>query len=544
MYTHAPRWFSCLLSGLILSGQFAFAQSAADNKFSAVAPFLDDQTIVVARLDVRQIDPAALISTLSRLAPPEDRDFPKQLAGLEQAAKAAVQVLSTFGVTELFAVVSLADLPKEPAFVLALLKSGSDSAAAAKALQQLFRFEQSESRPGLVILGKATTIERLKTLRPAARPEFAKGFERLGNSGLQLVLGISDDTRRVLREMLPRLPDEVGGGSGKVLADGLSWVAVGVQLPPKLALTATIQSRDPESAAALRGMIVSAFQLLGRQPDVRKNWPQVDDLARLMTPRLAGDQLLLNIADQSADMEHVLRLAIAPLQAARTAAGRSQSMNNLKQLALAVYNYHDRHGRFPPQAIRGKDGQALLSWRVAILPYLDAEPLYKEFQLDEPWDSDHNKKLIEKMPAVLASPDLGSERRAKGLTSYLVPLTQRPPAIAMPNAADVQKSKERGQEETVFDLLEGTKLQQITDGTSNTIMMLETNPQSAVIWTKPDDLVMDRHDLFKDLLGQPNDGFCCNFCDGSAHFLKTSLDATTFWRLLIMNDGQPVGAYH
>lgn len=532
--------FHCLLYGCLLLNSLA-AQTAADSPGSVVAPFLDEQTFLVARLDVAKINPSAVVSTLGRLAPPDDQEFPKQLTALEQHVKGAVQALATAGVSELFTVVSMADLPKEPFFVVASLKAGSNAQAAAGVLQQLLRFEQTEIRGGVVVLGRAATIERLQSLRPALRPEFAKGFERLGKSDVQVVFAVSDDTRRVLREMLPRLPDEVGGGSGKTLADGLQWMALEAQLPPRLSLRATIQSRDSESAAALRGMIVSALQLLGRNSEIRQQWPQVDDLARLLTPRLSGDQLLLNLADQSAEMEQVLRLAITPLQAARTAAGRRQSMDNLKHLALAMHNYHDRYGRLPPQAIRGKDGKALLSWRVAILPYLEAESLYKQFHLDEPWDSEHNKQLVAQMPAVFASPFLGGERRAQGLTSYFVPLKQPPPAVAISPADDAKKPAQRSKDEMIFDILQGAKLQQITDGTSNTILVLEANRQSAVTWTKPDDLVMEQSDLFRNLRGQPNDGFCSSFGDGHAQFLKDRIDANTFWRLLLMNDGQPIG---
>ena len=325
----------------------------------------------------------------------------------------------------------------------------------------------------------------------------ARGFERTGDAAVQIVLAPSDDSRRVLREMLPRLPDEIGGGSGKTLADGVQWATVTLQAPPRLALSVVIQLRDAEAATALRGTIVSALQLLARSPDVRRHWPQVDDFSRLFTPRLSGEQLLLSISDRE-QTELALRMLTAPLQAARTSAGRSQSMNNLKQIGLAMHNYHDAHSRFPPQAIRGKDGKALLSWRVAILPFLDAESLYKEFRLDEPWDSEHNRKLIEKIPAVLASPALGDERRAKGLTSYLAPLTRQPPAVALPEE-DKAKLAGKGKDEMVFDLAPGAKIQQITDGTSNTLFILEANPKSAVIWTKPDDLVMDPSDLTKDL---------------------------------------------
>jgi hypothetical protein len=546
MYRHHLCFLRCVtFTALLLAIQPGFAQPSANTTApgSIVAAFLDEQTLFVARLDMRQIDAAALIGTLGRLAPPDDQEFPKELTKLEQRAKDALRVLNTAGVSELYAVVSLTDFPKEPLFVVAPVKPGSDSQAAATALQQLFRFERADARPGLVVLGKTATIERLKTLRPVLRPEFAKGFERLGNAGLQVVFTASDDTRRVLREMLPRLPDEIGGGSGKTLADGLQWAAISVQLPPKLSLSATIQSRDPESAAALRGMIISVLQLLGRQPDVRRHWPQVDDLGRLLTPRLSGDQLLLNISEKSSEMEQVLRLAITRLQAARTAAGRQQSFNNLKQLGLAIHNHHDTHGRLPPQAVRGKDGKALLSWRVAILPFLDAEPLYKQFHLDEPWDSEHNKKLIEKMPAVFASPSLGDELRAKGLTSYLAPLSDQPPAIAIFAAEESKKTSGQKKDQTIFDPPEGTKFQQITDGTSNTILIVEAHPKSAAIWTKPDDLVIDPTNPAKELRGQPNDGFSCLFADGSARFIKASIDAKTLLHLLQMNDGHVIGDF-
>ena len=63
-----------------------------------------------------------------------------------------------------------------------------------------------------------------------------------------------------------------------------------------------------------------------------------------------------------------------------------------------MHNYESAHGTLPPAAVRSTDGTPLLSWRVAILPFIEQDALYKEFKLDEPWDSEHNKKLIAKMP--------------------------------------------------------------------------------------------------------------------------------------------------
>src|SRR4051794_13631526 len=72
------------------------------------------------------------------------------------------------------------------------------------------------------------------------------------------------------------------------------------------------------------------------------------------------------------------------------------SAKNLEQIALAFHNFQDAHGELPTNLL-SVDNTPLLSWRVRILPLLDQEELYKQFKIDEPWDSEHNKKLIDKM---------------------------------------------------------------------------------------------------------------------------------------------------
>ena len=91
-------------------------------------------------------------------------------------------------------------------------------------------------------------------------------------------------------------------------------------------------------------------------------------------------------------------------------AARTQCVNNLKQIGLAMHNYHATHKTFPPAFTVDKDGKPLLSWRVLILPYLEQDALYKEFHLDEPWDSPHNRTLIERMPPTYRCPMMSSKR--------------------------------------------------------------------------------------------------------------------------------------
>ena len=89
----------------------------------------------------------------------------------------------------------------------------------------------------------------------------------------------------------------------------------------------------------------------------------------------------------------------------REAAARMSDSNNLKQLGLAMHNYQSTYGMLPsPDRVTGPDAKPGLSWRVHLLPYIEQDNLYQQFKLDEPWDSENNKKLIEKMPKVYATP--------------------------------------------------------------------------------------------------------------------------------------------
>src|SRR5260221_5035866 len=150
-------------------------------------------------------------------------------------------------------------------------------------------------------------------------------------------------------------------------------------------------------------------------------------------------------------------------------------MTNLKEISLAMMTHVDAKKTYPPAFIVDKDKKPLLSWRVAILPFLNQQELYKQFHLDEPWDSENNKKLIEKMPDVFKAP--GSKAAKEFKTVYLTP---------------------RGSE-TVFPGDKGVHIKDITDGTSKTIMVVEANDDNAVVWTKPDDFDVGKPDPIKGL---------------------------------------------
>ncbi len=111
-------------------------------------------------------------------------------------------------------------------------------------------------------------------------------------------------------------------------------------------------------------------------------------------------------------------LLLPAINAARQAAQRNASNNNMQQIALAMHNYETANKKFPDRASLDKNGKPLLSWRVHILPYIEEQQLYKQFKLDEPWDSEHNKKMLSRMPPVYSNPIVPFDDK----TVYLLPV--------------------------------------------------------------------------------------------------------------------------
>jgi hypothetical protein len=218
-----------------------------------------------------------------------------------------------------------------------------------------------------------------------------------------------------------------------------------------------------------------------------------------------------------------IALLLPAVQSARGAARRMQSMNNMKQIALAVHNFHDTYRTFPPRYNTDKDGKPLLSWRVHILPFIEQQRLYEQFRFDEPWDSEHNKQLIAQIPPVYRSPESAA---APGKTTYLT--------IAAKDGI-FQPPQANGNGERVPRT---TSFADVTDGTSNTAMVVEVKDEQAVIWTKPDDYEYPDQDPGKGLRVRERGMHLIGLADGSVQLLN--LAAQDLKALFTRNGGEVV----
>lgn len=237
-----------------------------------------------------------------------------------------------------------------------------------------------------------------------------------------------------------------------------------------------------------------------------------------MRPKTNGTvvRVEINSSASVASTGVLVGLLLPAVQAARTAARRMSTSNNLKQIGLAMHNYHSAFKKLPAQAITNDDGEALLSWRVAILPFIEEQALYERFHLDEPWNSPHNRQLIDEMPAVYESLNMVLPA---GETVMQVPLSDKD-----------------SKEPVFFTKGRQTGFRDVLDGLSNTPMVVQVDPQDAVTWTKPADWEVNLDNAKQGVGAAEPGGFHIVLGDGAVIFIAESIDKK-LWRAMLTRAG-------
>jgi beta-lactamase regulating signal transducer with metallopeptidase domain len=152
-----------------------------------------------------------------------------------------------------------------------------------------------------------------------------------------------------------------------------------------------LSKMPPDMRVQISAMLAFLEELLD---DVKVDTATTDD----------GAVVSLQVATAAASVPMMIGLTLPAIQAAKVAASRAQATNNLKQLGLAMHNYHAVHKRLPGAVMTAMDGKTKYSWRVALLPYLDQKKLYDAYNFEEPWDSPDNLKIHDAMPDMFRHP--------------------------------------------------------------------------------------------------------------------------------------------
>jgi hypothetical protein len=275
------------------------------------------------------------------------------------------------------------------------------------------------------------------------------------------------------------------------------------------------------------------------RPDRARRRPEDDDFDRVPPKKKSGAGLIIGILvgvfvlccgggglagyfifrSVKKGVEHIEQT----VQGANEA---QMNVANLSQIGSAAQKHHDALGAFPNNSYetRGKQSRPLLSWRVHLLPYLGEDALYKQFKLDEPWDSATNKPLVARMPAVYGTAE-ARKKAADGKTyyrgfSHAGAMFEKPPAPGAPAPK--------------------IKMADVQDGVSSTILVVEAG--EAVEWTKPDDIDWSpgrpRPELGYTPASWPS--FTAVMADGQAKQIQKQIPEETLRLLITRNDGKVI----
>ncbi|MBL8818675.1 MAG: DUF1559 domain-containing protein [Planctomyces sp.] len=221
----------------------------------------------------------------------------------------------------------------------------------------------------------------------------------------------------------------------------------------------------------------------------------------------------------------VVALMLPAVQQARAAAQRAQSTNNLKQIGLALHNYHDVYNMAPPGGIYTADNTPYNSWMTSLLPYIEQSQTYNQIDFNEPWSSPRNQ-------AIFTTP----------IMNYLQPAA---PAQSL-SVGQLAAAHYAANSKLLLDN-KGFKFREITDGTSNVIAAGEVN-SNFMAWGDP----ANRRDPSAGIGSGPGqfgsltsgqNGANILMADGSVRFISVEVSPDVMSRLADPADGQVVGEF-
>jgi hypothetical protein len=508
------RFFGCVtLLAVVLP------LSARETKFNpasrarALGELIDENTIALIHIDLARMDADAMAKTLLPMAPAQKDDVEQ----LVKQLKAFRTAFTKAGGTELAVAFSSEELPGI-SVVRVPLSDRSDEPALSRLLKaHLSEGTVVEKRDSALLAGPREALARLTGAKPSTRADLPAAVTAGTDATVQVLILPTADHRRIIDEVVT-LP--VRTDLSKAVTRGIRWAALGIDVGAKSRAELTLQTTNADAARKIGELIATGVAFLGKMKFLGEDKPLADllageyeTLAGALKPKVSDSRVVVQLSQP--DAVRAAALIADTIHERTSSVEHSAPGKSFQEILIAFHNYHDATGSLPPHAIYSTDGKPLLSWRVALLPYVGRDALYRQFKLDEPWDSPHNKKLIDRMPKIYRSPKIKDPR--PGLTTYLAPI----------NKAFISTGEK-----------EGLHIKDITDGTSRTAMVVDVSDQVGVIWTNPADLIVDAKDPWKGLLGHYPDFVLFGMADGTVRRVPKTLKPKTIWALFTRAGGE------
>lgn len=490
------RWLIVLVCAV---GTMAPGRLAAQDKspLDLLSPYLEETTLGVAWCDVEQLD----VLSIAGLA--KTYNVPMNETAYDYA-KTVVASLKSQGVVKVYSVIDAASImeTRPPLFILQV-KQGADLGVVQALVTPLIApADLSAAKDGeLLLIGGKGDLEK-KQAHPAVKSERLQKQISIANRSNAICVAPSASMSEALRMTMG-----LGAGDVDKQPFGLRLIMLlapmeGLRIDSSIwheGFKAVVDFDTQEKAESFKKSL-SALLANEKQLDIQQVLPRIESSSAVW---------------QLEDKEGFAKFFKALSARIGGEAGKMKTSNNMKQLALALHNHHSALSFFPPQALASPEGKRLLSWRVLLLPFLDQNELYQKFKLDEPWDSAHNAALIKEMPEIFARPGADT---TLGKTPYVAPLTKES-FFGRPGSPP--------------------GFQDILDGTSNTIWLVEAPPEFEVTWTKPEDWEVkgvESIELF--LKAKPQ--LLISLMDGSVQLLPATVTSEMILKMFTVAGGEVV----
>ncbi len=422
-------------------------------------PFIEASTLAVLDVDITKVDVQAAAKWMFEQTGMADRSEFEQLVAM---VSGYIDSLKSAGVTHLFVTGStrswidggpLVIVPCRNPAVVKGLASGIVQGSPTDPPLKIHVDKQ------LVLGGAQAIVDRVADAKGTARGDLILPLIEPSRLDHSIVISLPAEARDELIAMWPdQLPEPAPSQfSPRQMVEDVDRVVVTFRLPPDPQVHARIETGDASAAARVKQVVEKIIAL---SPEAKQSITVKVDVANVLL---------------EASPEMLAKVAAEMLGPAHQHATQLRTMKSLKQLALAMHNYHASEQHLPPRCLTDREGKPLHSWIVPLLPYLDQQALYSKLRLDQPWDSEQNRPFTQ-----IAIPLLIEDKNQPTKTRFRVPVY---PGSLWQGEGPPKSFKD------------------VTDGTSNTIAAIHAPPNAAIEWSNPEPWVLSVDDPMSDVFG-------------------------------------------
>lgn len=344
---------------------------------------------------------------------------------------------------------------------------------------------------------------------------YRQSFSATSEFPIQVCVVFPAHIRKMFSEVNVNLPPQFGGGRAKTLIAQVQWMSLGLNIQTG-EVRLVVETTGPETVEAIRTQVPQVLHAL------LKTGTAEDSTLELLAQwidgfeqQVFGNRIVFSRQGGVAAQQTVDLIAKA-IAAERIPLVQSTAQAKLKRMLAAIDDYHSAKGFLPTyESMVPGSKKSGLSWRVHILPFIGHADLYKEFKLDEAWDSQHNRSLLNRMPELfLPEGATGADGAVPPFhTTYVAPVGDG----------------------TAFGREFQTRYANVIDGMSYTIAIVELEPQHSIAWTSPEEYRYDREAPIQKM--RFVDGrTLVGFLDGSVRWIRQN-EAVTTWNALFTAQG-------